>query len=72
MKKREHCPGTGPPERRRTVAVQVQVTLSSATGCNPIHGYTLLSHFGHLAFADSCSLMVSVRSNDLPHSLQRY
>jgi hypothetical protein len=32
----------------------------------------LLLHFGHLTFAASCSVMVSVRSNDLPHSLQRY
>jgi hypothetical protein len=32
----------------------------------------LLLHFGHRTFAASCSLMVSVRSNDLPHSLQRY
>ena len=41
-------------------------------GCHDVNatrhlGHFLLLHFGHLTFAASCSVMVSVRSNDLPH-----
>jgi hypothetical protein len=39
--------------------------------CDPVLGSFLLLHFGHFIFAASCSVMVSVRSNDLPHRSYR-